>query len=290
MTHLERACAGDPLAMAWLEALPAHISRLTSEWGLILQDPIGEEASCSWVAPGVDGSGRAVVLKLGMPHMEARDEARALRLWSGDGAVRLLRHDSESGAMLLERLQPGYTLRKEEEPVQDEIIAGLLKRVWTHRPPPGEFRHLSEMINVWMASTKAAIDRWTDPERVREGLAMMTILSTPADDDVLLVTDLHAGNVLRANTASAQQGVMQDGWCIIDPKPFIGDPAYDATQHLLNCHSRMADRPLQTIGRMADALGLERARVRAWTFARAAAESCRVSDPYFVQLALTISP
>ena len=26
-------------------------------------------------------------------------------------------------------------------------------------------------------------------------------------------------------------------WLVIDPKPFVGDPAYDATQHLFNCEA-----------------------------------------------------
>jgi len=39
---------------------------------------------------------------------------------------------------------------------------------------------------------------------------------------MLLATDLHAGNVLPA---------AREPWLVIDPKPFTGDPAYDATQH-----------------------------------------------------------
>jgi streptomycin 6-kinase len=48
---------------------------------------------------------------------------------------------------------------------------------------------------------------------------------------------LVAGNVLRA---------AREPWLVIDPKPFIGDPAYDATQHLLNCVERLRADPLGT--------------------------------------------
>jgi streptomycin 6-kinase len=34
----------------------------------------------------------------------------ALSIWDGDGAVRLYEADSESGAILLERCEPGHTL------------------------------------------------------------------------------------------------------------------------------------------------------------------------------------
>jgi len=61
-------------------------------------------------------------------------------------------------------------------------------------------------------------------------------------------------------------------WLVIDPKPFVGDPAYDATQHLFNCDERLRADPDRTIRRIAELLGVDHERVRQWTFARAAAE------------------
>jgi streptomycin 6-kinase len=52
----------------------------------------------------------------------------------------------------------------------------------------------------------------------------------------------------------------------------VGDPAYDATQHLLNCDARLLLKPGETIRRFADMLGVDHERVRLWTFARIAAE------------------
>jgi streptomycin 6-kinase len=59
---------------------------------------------------------------------------------------------------------------------------------------------------------------------------------------------------------------------VIDPKPFIGDPAYDLTQHLFNCSASLCADPHGTIRRFADLVGIDPERVRLWTFARAAAE------------------
>ena len=61
-------------------------------------------------------------------------------------------------------------------------------------------------------------------------------------------------------------------WLAIDPKPFIGDPAYDATQHLFNCANRVRADPGRTIKRFADLLEVSQERVRLWMFARAAAQ------------------
>jgi streptomycin 6-kinase len=74
---------------------------------------------------------------------------------------------------------------------------------------------------------------------------------------------LHAGNILRAG---------RQPWLVIDPKPFVGDPAYDATQHLFNCSARLLSDPHRTICTFADLLGVDHERVRLWMFARAAAE------------------
>ena len=59
---------------------------------------------------------------------------------------------------------------------------------------------------------------------------------------------------------------------MIDPKPFVGDRAYDATQHLFNCKDRILAAPDATIQRVADLLEVDDQRVRRWMFARSAAE------------------
>jgi streptomycin 6-kinase len=99
---------------------------------------------------------------------------------------------------------------------------------------------------------------------------------------VLLATDLHAGNVLRAS---------REPWLVIDPKPLVGDPAYDATQHLLNGIPRLQADPFGTIDRFADLLQIDRRRVRLWLFARLAAEPRDDwSDPSALGLARTLAP
>ena len=104
---------------------------------------------------------------------------------------------------------------------------------------------------------------WPDLALVREGLSVMDELATDQPIQWTLVTDLHAGNVLRA---------FREPWLVIDPKPFIGDPAFDATQHLLNCRDRLMADSLATIDRFSDLLGVSSQRVKLWLFGRAAAE------------------
>jgi streptomycin 6-kinase len=198
-----------------------------------------------------------------MPHMEGEDELQGLRFWNGDPTVRLLEADDALGAMLIERCTPGTALRALPEPEQDLVIAGLLHRLWRSPSPPYRFRPLSDMTGYWSDQTLADVERWTDAGLVREGLRLFNELPRTAPTDVLLATDLHAGNVLRST---------REPWLVIDLKPFVGDPAYDATQHLFNCDARLRADPHGTIRRIADLLGVDCERVRLWMFARAAAE------------------
>jgi streptomycin 6-kinase len=233
-------------------------------WSLTVGPPIdGEEVSCSWVAPVSLADGTSAVLKLGMPHMEGEHELEGLRFWNGNPTVRLLAADDECGAMLLERCQPGTVLRAVPESEQDLVIASLLRRLWRVPQAPHPFRPLSALTEYWSDETMTQVEQWPDTGLVREGLGLFRELSHTASREVLLATDLHAGNVLRAE---------REPWLVIDPKPFVGDPAYDATQHLFNCDARLFSDPHGTIRRFADLLDVDPERVRMWIFARAAAE------------------
>lgn len=262
--RLAANCRRTPESAAWIDRLPGVVRGLERRWSLTLGAPFdSDDVSCAWVAPVALAGGATAVLKLGMPHMEAEHELHGLRFWNGDPTVRLLKADDELGAMLLESCEPGTSLRALPERDQDPVIAGLLRRLWRSPPAPHPFRPLSAMTDRWREETLAASERWPDKGLVREGLALLEELPRTATAAVLLATDLHAGNVLRSQ---------RELWLVIDPKPFVGDPAYDATQHLFNCGARLRSDPGGTIGRLADLLGVDRQRVLLWTFARAAAE------------------
>jgi streptomycin 6-kinase len=195
--------------------------------------------------------------------MEGAHEIQGLRFWHGDPMVRLLAADEQLGAMVMERCEPGTLLRSLPEPEQDVVIAGLLRRLWRAPVEPHCFRPLSVMTDCWSAETLSQSEQWPDAGLVREGLSLMSELARPGAADVLLATDLHAGNVLRAS---------REPWLAIDPKPFVGDPAYDATQHLFNCEARVLADPAGTVLRFAELCEVDGERVRLWMFARAAAE------------------
>jgi streptomycin 6-kinase len=259
-------CQRTPERKIWLETLPQLLDKLVDLWSLRLEAPFEHGGTCSWICPVVRADGTPVVLKLAMPHMEGEHETAGLRYWKGRSVVKLLEANEDSGAMLLERCLPGTTLREEPEPAQDVILAGILRRIWepyTVKTGLSEFRPLSVMIDFWCEETTAQKHLWPDGGLVDEGLRAMKELARPALTDVLLATDLHAGNVLRAE---------REPWLAIDPKPFAGDRAYDPVQHLMNCETRLHRDPAGVVERIAGLTEVDPERLRLWTFARAAAD------------------
>lgn len=265
-SQLVENCHKTPQRKAWLENLPRLLEKLLSDWSLRLEEPFPHEGTASWISPVVRSDGTQAVLKCSLPHMEGKDEIQGLRYWRGRSMVRLLEADDHSGAMLLERCLPGTTLRLQPEPAQDEVIAAVLKRLWectTETIGAFEFRPLSQMTDLWCAETIAQRQLWPDAGLVNEGLRIMNELARSAPADVLLATDLHAGNVLRSQ---------REPWLAIDPKPFVGDRAYDPVQHLINCETRLHRDPAGLVERMAGLTGVDSRRLRLWVFARAAAD------------------
>jgi hypothetical protein len=129
---------------------------------------------------------------------------------------------------------------------QDRLLAALLKRLWRKPPIPRPFRHLSEMVAVWCKRTLTDSKQWPDPGLVKGGLRLLSERSGRASTDVLLATDPHGANVLKAR---------REPWLAIDPRPFVGDPAYDATQHLINNVAGLRADPKGRLGAFASSPG-----------------------------------
>ena len=200
------SCGSVPDRVAWLDQLPSLAFRLMRRWSVSVGEPF--EASAAWVAPAVREDGTQAVIKINMPHFEAEQEIDGLRVWAGTPTVRLLEADDNVGAMLLERCIPGTALRSVAEPEQDRIIAGLLRRLWRIPTAPNDFRPLSSMVFRWCEETRADAARWLDRALVQDGLQVFEELAAADDHRFLLATDLHAGNVLRAE---------REPWLVIDP-------------------------------------------------------------------------
>jgi streptomycin 6-kinase len=287
-TYLQASTdVGGPARVDWLAAPPERVEELIARWGLSLGEPFEPGGNCSWVAPGTDGDGREVVLKVAWQHSEALHEAEGLAVLGGQGAVEVyaFEHlapgrpgggpDGDTTAMLLERCRPGAELRGRPEAEQHVVVTDLLRSVWSvDLPTDHPFRPLSVMADDWVLRAEERLA--ADPGRLdaglaREGVALFCELSRTAPTEVLLFTDLHAGNVLASERRP---------WLLIDPKPYVGDPHYDVLQHLLNCNGSLQADPIRLLTEVTDLAGLDATRVRQWLFARCVQQSLGEGPPW----------
>ena len=287
--YLAETAHRDEGVREWIAALPSIVADLAGRWSLRVGEPFQPGGQCSWTAPVTGPAGICLVLKVGYryPGGEEQDEAAGLRVWAGNGAVRLQAgaETELAYALLIERCLPGTPLGQAlPEPEQDLVVAALLRRLWAQPHAAYPFRPLAQMCAAWARefeqdyAAAAPADR-VDPGLARAGIALFRELPDTADSQVLLCTDLHGENILAAQRAP---------WLVIDPKPYLGDPAYDVLQHMLNCEDRLAADPAGLAARMASLADLDAARVRHWLFARSIQES--VGSPLMRQVARALAP
>lgn len=255
---------------AWLAGLPAQVAAAARRWSLDVGAPFLPGGQAAWVAPVTRADGTGAVLKVTFPHREATHEAAGLRLWGGAGAIRLLDVDETGYVLLVERCVPG-TLLADAAAGADVVAAGsrLLRLLWSAPVADDHpFELLADVLAEW---ADGAVDRFGrgeaagDPSLVAEGVDLMRRLPGDATEQVLLHQDLHPGNVLAAE---------RERWLAIDPKPMVGDPAFDPVQLLVQTRPdplgaadpRRAVR--ERLAVVADGCGLDRRRVALWGLAR----------------------
>ncbi len=254
----------------WLEGLPARVDDLVYRWRLTVERPLYATGNCSIVVPVVADEERCV-LKVQWPHQEAEHEADALLAYDGDGAARLFKRDLEHNALLIERCEPG-TLAWHADDVLG-VCADIMQRLWRPVADDAPFDRAALAGDRAEKIRRLFVEhaRPFDAELASAGASMFDELSASAHRLVLLHGDFHPFNVLRAQ---------REPWLAVDPKPLVGDPAFDCAQLVLNFYgawgvdrAQQRDWPMEsTIASLADAVGVDAYRVWGWTFARTVEE------------------
>ncbi|MFA3839368.1 aminoglycoside phosphotransferase family protein [Streptomyces aureus] len=254
--------AGEP-GRAFIAGLPARVEEFVERWDLRVDGP-AMHGMAALVLPVVRGDGTPAAVKFQILDEETEGEPVALRVWDGDGAVRLLDHDAATGTMLLERLDPGRMLDSVEDSRKAVlVIAELLTRL-TSGPAPEGMRRLSDIAAGMLAqvpSALAAVPGPADRALLADCAAAVREVAGEAGDR-LLHWDLHFENVLAAE---------REPWLAIDPKPLAGDPGFDLKPAIDNRFD--ADEVVWRFDAMSGVLGLDRERARAWTLGRVLQDS-----------------
>ncbi|WP_369223196.1 aminoglycoside phosphotransferase family protein [Streptomyces sp. R39] len=250
---------GEPGA-AWLAELPRIVDGLLGRWTCV---PDGKvmHGGVGLIIPVRRQTEGTAVLKVSFPHPGNVHEPDAFAAWCGQGAVLLYERDDERFAMLLERVQTS-TLAEVEDSDEVMQVAGRINRRLAVPAPP-DLPRLREQADTWEEQLRK------DAEELPHTLSRYVLDATVAtvrelghvQPETLIHGDLHARNILRAD---------REPWLVVDPKGYVGDPAYDGGT-LLKARALTlleADDLRKAVHRaldvFAEAAELDRERVQRW--------------------------
>ncbi len=253
-----------PRGAEWLDRLPRLAAECAENWGVRLGRPFGG-GNVALVLAAERHDGLPLVLKLNFPEPESEYEADALEFWAGAGAVRLLARDDRRRALLLERCLPGSTLWEvDDEDEANRIACTVLRRLWRPAPPDSPIRPLAPEALRWAEQLPSDWEMIGRPFERRlidlAAQAAQELVRSPGEA-VIVHQDLHGGNILRAE---------REPWLAIDPKPLVGERAFDAASLLRDRRSELMRDPQpgrrirRRLDQLADELDLDRERLRGW--------------------------
>lgn len=214
---------------AWFAELPEMVELYCLRWHLELDKALAGNTSRVFI--GRQHGNRGVVLKLTPDLAIANEEATALRAWTATPhAVDLLDADLEAGALLLENIEPGTKASDQPElPPASEFAALLAGLRETAAYDGGQLPTLAQGMSMFSRIggllSDPRVSPLVTPQILADGHQKARKLASDGPAG-LIHGDLHLSNILRAGQTR--------GLVAIDPRPGVGDPAFDAVDWTLD--------------------------------------------------------
>jgi streptomycin 6-kinase len=240
------------------DQLPAK----AAEWNVKLEEV--RETATSVLGFGVR-DGRRVVLKLIKNVADELHSGAVLQAFGGEGAVRV--YEADTGAVLLERLDPGEELvnlvRRGADDEATTILAQVIAKLGNHTPP-AECPTLGDWGRGFERYVRSG-DAQIPYGLVTQGQAVFEDLASSQRTTMLLHGDLQHYNVLFDR---------ERGWIAIDPKGVVGELEYEVGALLRNpvelpqlfTNRSTVEHRLEILTNL---LHLNRTRALKWCFAQA---------------------
>jgi streptomycin 6-kinase len=209
-------------ADAWVDELPDLVASLADEWGFAAVRPM-DGGTESFVLEVRQSGGAMAVLKLLVPRDldAAAHEISVLQLAEGQGCPRLLDHDRDRGAILMERL--GRPMSDLAMPMlrRHALLCSAAARLW--RPAPGCGLPTGADKGRWLidfiTTTWDALDRPVLERTIDDAIACAERRIAAHDDAQarLVHGDVHQWNALESD----------GGFKLVDPDGLLAEPEYD---------------------------------------------------------------
>jgi streptomycin 6-kinase len=255
----------------WLRDLPAIVEELERRWRVTVGSTLaGGTAAC--VAQATTSDGAEAVVKIAMPATIDGDEVfeRAVLtfgLADERGCARLLAHDRELSALLIERL--GRNLDELRLPVarQLEIICRTVRQMWVRVPadtrlPSGAEK--AKWLAEFIASSWEELDHPCRAETIDIALGFAAERAAAFDPEtaVLVHGDAHSWNTLEAGDGTFK---------LVDPEGLISEPAHDLAVPMRELNAELLAGDALRLGReraqlLSDLTGVDLTAIWQWGF------------------------
>ncbi|MEU9099382.1 aminoglycoside phosphotransferase family protein [Streptomyces sp. NPDC048361] len=263
---------GDELAGPWLGRLPELAADAAARRGLAVDRVQAPGGRSSLVALVHRPDGAPAALKVAPAFARPDLERAALAHWNGWGAAQLLDDDDgDDDALLVERLHPEVSLRSLPEAKALLEAAGTVRRLWVEPPGGHAFETVAERTERQSVPMRAP----QDPE-----LAPLVAAALTARDELAASTPelllLH-GNFRQSKVLSGERVP----WLTVGPEPLVGERAYDLARLVRDRVEDLIAAPSgasaarRRVGKLADSLDVDPARLHGWTLFRAVESGLR---------------
>lgn len=260
---------GKEKGQKWLNGLPEIIKKYESKWGLksLGSFPV---LTFNYVEKVKTKNGEYLVLKIGFPgDIEFTKEATALRLYGGNGAVRVINEDVEDCVLLLEGCDPGKSLHTLNDETKETLIfTNVAQRIWRRPSEDSMFENISSEIKdfEWYFKNPKKVDNYLPKDLIMKAYETFKHLVETQHESILLHGDLHHDNILSSDR----------GWLAIDPKGVIGEKAYECASFIFNPYKQFNEQQElinaeflgNRIDRIAGNLRLDKKRITQWAFVK----------------------
>ena len=253
----------------WKATWSETMRELAEQWNLTVGPPF-PGLTINFAAPANRKDGVRCVLKICSPRVAFDSEVAALEAFDGRGVVRLLDVDRERRAMLLQRAEPGASIRSLPDAEATAIAARAMRRLWGSLPD----RHPFPTLADWSEGFERHRARFggrgpIDRELFEYGSALYADLISSQSELIVLHGDLHHDNLVSSG----------GGWLAIDPQGVIGERAHESASWLRNPHGLHRwpdlDRVLQRrIEIFSETFEIHPGRVRDWAVAQTVLSMC----------------
>jgi streptomycin 6-kinase len=247
---------------SWIKDLPSRLVQLAEKWDLrflhvmpaLTYNFVGLVERLS--------TGRTAILKMGPKRQNIEAEVQ----WFGcfnKGVPKIYWCDEQQNAFLMERFEPGYSLKRFVKAGNDDtatrIICQKILDLQFHQQKQAEFTHLSELV-----ASLSVLKNHLDDRTLSQAISLFRELTIDRTQDVILHGDLHHNNILYDGST----------WKVIDPHGYVGDPVFEVGTMIYNpanCfpHDRSIGQVVERrLHILTEELPFDPQRIKAWAICK----------------------